>query len=207
MRFGSFAELPATHTCLACGKEKPIAAMIVVHERRSGDYLLRSRCKDCHNARERGHRREWKTGYLRRWRKYNSELTESYWRKQLHDRISYNLRAYRFFQNNHLAILIQGRLRRRAAMHVTLDQARDLLKRYGPCYPTRFGLTSKGFRECERIRSRLRRLGDKPSLIDIRMMVYADGLFIKPRLQRIPFEHAAKRLSAWHASRRANAAG
>ena len=180
--------------------------MVVVHMRRSGEYLLRSLCKQCNNTRERGHRREWKTKYLRKWRENNPELNESYWRKASADKQKVNVLAYAHFLKNHYEILIQGRLRRRLNIHVGLNEARGLLQKYGPCYPTNFGLTQKGLRECERIRSRLRRIGDKPSLIDIRMMVYEDGLHIKPRNQKIPFTIAAEKLRRWHreTSARAN---
>ena len=81
MRFKSLDQLPAEHKCLTCEETKPIAKMIVIRERRTGNILLRSRCKDCHNQGERGHRREYKRKYLKAWRKHNPELNESYWRQ------------------------------------------------------------------------------------------------------------------------------
>src|SRR5439155_5092911 len=154
MRFASLTELPAEYRCRLCRAVKPIAAMMVVRVKREKKILLRPRCKDCHNARERGHRREWKTAYLRRWRKYNDELNRSYWKKRSDE--EWARAAERFRSRNHLALLIQGRLRRRIGMHVTVAEARRLLKTFGPCYPTRYGLTAKGLREFERIRSNMR---------------------------------------------------
>ena len=171
--------------------------MILVHMRREGVYRLRPRCKDCNNKRERGHRREWKTKYLQRWRRENPELNESYWRKAAADRVRVNARAMNHFIKNHHAILIQGRLRRRLRMHVSLKEATSLLSQYGPCYPTVQGLTRKGIQACERIRSRLRHLGVKPNLVEIRTMVYADGHYVKPQKQTIPYQCAAERLRHW----------
>lgn len=205
MTFSSLAELPATYPCRLCGAEKPIGEMVLVRIRRTKEWKLRPRCKACHNARERGHRREWKRRYLRRWRRRNPELTESYWRQNYNPALN-ALRARLRFQDPeyHHALLIQGRLRRRAGMKVSLAECRQLLRQFGPCYPTRFGLTPKGFRECERIRSRQRRdPGAHPlRAIEIRLMVYEDGHYIKPKRQRIPFQHPARRLREWHRSRR-----
>src|SRR6185295_11057083 len=72
--------LPSEGFCSHCGKLKPIGEMLVVHRKREGDYYMRPRCKQCHNKRERGHRREYKRNYLRAWRKRNAALNESYWR-------------------------------------------------------------------------------------------------------------------------------
>jgi hypothetical protein len=171
--------------------------MVVVHLRGKGVYLIRHRCKDCNNRKERGHRREWKRQYLRRWRRENPGLNESYWRKAAADRTKVNTHARVHFLNNHHAILIQGRLRRRLGMHVSLSEARRLLSEYGPCYPTIQGLSRKGINQCERIRARLRCLGIRPNLVEIRIMVYADGHYIKPPKQKIPYQHAAQNLRRW----------
>jgi hypothetical protein len=199
----SLDDLPDTYGCKLCEKDKPIDEIIVIHDRRKSGYRVRCRCKACHNARQRGHRRPWKTQYLRRWRKENRQLNESYWRKATADRARRNRLGYAHFLANHHAILIQGRLRRRLGEHISLAEARALLSKYGPCYPTQMGLTPRGRRECERIRARLRRVEDKPCLIDIRMMVYAEGMHIKPQKQPIPFLHAAERLRRYHAERKA----
>jgi hypothetical protein len=219
------ADLPAEYGCRQCGATKPIKKMVLVRRRKTRDYLLRPRCKDCHNENEKGHRREYKTKYLRRWRENNAEVNESYWRGR--DRAASNATSYKHFTKNHAAILIQGRLHR-AGVQVSLREARSLLRQYGRCYPTSFGLTEKGKRECERIRSRFRnaryqarKRGMKeppaPRPIEIRMMVYADGrpdhgrpdpaeaaapdaFVIPPRLQPVPFRVASKRLKEWHRS-------
>ena len=198
----SINEIPASYVCNQCGHEKEIGKIVVVHLRKEGVYLIRCRCKDCNNRRERGHRREWKTRYLRRWRGENPELNESYWRKAAADKTKTNARAMVHFLDNHHAILIQGRLRRRLRMHVSLKEARNLLSEYGPCYPTVHGLSRKGLEECERIRSRLRRLGVKPNLVEIRIMVYADGRYIHPKKQKIPYQYAAEKLRRWQSSRK-----
>ncbi len=195
------SELPSVYLCRLCGVEKPIAQMVVVRLR--SKVLLRPRCKDCHNVRERGHRREWKTKYLQRWRRANAELNESYWRQaNAANRREVNARAYFRFLYNHNAILIQGRLRRQLGQHITLDEARQLAKKFGPCYPSRFGLTALGLRECERIRSAMRRLGKHLCPVEIRVMVYADGHFIKPSRQQIPYKSASEKLRRWHERRK-----
>jgi hypothetical protein len=193
----SINEIPASYVCNRCDREKPIGEMVVVRLRKKGVYLIRRRCKACHNLRERGHRREWKRKYLRRWRRENSKLNESYWRKAAADRTRVNAHARAHFINNHHAILIQGRLRRRLGMHVSLSEARRLLSEYGPCYPSIQGLSRKGINQCERIRSRLRRRGVRPNLVEIRMMAYADGNYIKPQKQKIPYQYAAENLRRW----------
>ena len=178
--------------------------MMLVHRRKTNDYLLRPRCKACNNARERGARREWKTKYLRRWRRENKGLNESYWRTATElNREKINSRARKRFIENHDALLIQGRLRRRLGLRVSIDEANKILKRYGRCYPTQFGLTPEGKKECERIRSRMRRVERAaPSLIEIRMMVYEDGHYIKPNRQPIPYRKASERLSKLQSERR-----
>ena len=62
--------------------------MIVIRQKKQRNILLRPRCKKCHNRRERGHRREYKTAYLRRWRDYNAELVESYWKKRAREDVN-----------------------------------------------------------------------------------------------------------------------
>jgi hypothetical protein len=193
----SISEIPASYVCNRCGHEKPIGEIVVVHLRKEGVYLIRRRCKDCNNRKERGHRREWKRRYLRRWRRENPKLNESYWRKASADKTKVNTHARAHFKNNHHAILIQGRLRRRLGMHVTLNEARSLVSEYGPCYPSMQGLSRKGINQCEQIRSRLRHRGIRPNLVEIRMMVYADGYYIKPRKQKIPYQYAAENLRRW----------
>ena len=219
------AELPEEYGCRQCGSTKPIQEMVLVHRKSTQDFLLRPRCKKCHNQKEKGHRREYKRNYLRRWREDNAEVNESYWRNR--DRAVSNAVSYKHFTKNHAAILIQGRLHR-AGIQVNLAEARSLLRKYGRCYPTSFGLTERGRRECERIRSRFKnarysakkhgkKLPPMPQMIEIRMMVYADGtarpepaeglrtpdaFVIKPRLQPIPFQIAAARLKQWHETKR-----
>lgn len=204
----TIAGLPQSYGCRACRKEKPVAEMMVVFVRRAGHFRLRPRCKDCHNARERGHRREWKRNYLRRWRAYNSELNTTYWRQRIGprgsaERARHNAAKYAHFQRNHHAILIQSRLRRRLGQRVSLDEARALLRQFGPAYPTPQGLTPKGKKEYERIRGALRRIGQKPNPVEIRVMLYADGHYIKPSRQPVPYQKAAASLRAWHARNKA----
>jgi hypothetical protein len=203
MRFKALADLPQTHLCRACKETKPISEMIVIHERKTGKYLLRARCKDCQNEQERGHRRQWKRDYLRRWRKRNARLNESYWRQRSAlKREEISGRARRRYEDNRHAILIQGRLRRHGEK-VSLAEAMVLLKKYGPCYPQRPGLTPEGLQECERIRGTYRRHGHRISAFQIRLMVYEDGFFIKPaRQQKEPYRASAKKLRDWHESRR-----
>ena len=199
MDYASIAELPETATCLKCGETKPIVKMIVIRMRGTGAIRVQSRCKDCNNRHERGHRREWKTAYLRKWRAVNKDLNESYWRgRSLEHQAEI---ARRHFRKNHAALLIQGRLRRRLGMSLPLEEARKLLRRFGPCYPTRFGLTAKGLKEAERIRGRLRANRQHVPAVEIRMMVYEDqkSFFVKPRLQVMPYQSAARQLRAWHA--------
>lgn len=203
MKVRSIAELPETGHCLKCHADKPIGEMVVVRLRKEGLFYLRPRCKDCNNKFERGHRREWKRNYLRRWRRWNAELNESYWRQRnAEKRIEINARCYKRFRRHHAAILIQGRLRRRLGMTVTIAEARRLAKTYGVCYPTRFGLTEFGLKECERIRSNMRRIGKHLHPVEIRMMVYEDGHFKKPSHQQMPYRRASQQLKQWHAQQR-----
>jgi len=202
----SLIDLPKEHTCLLCTATKPIAEMIVVRLRKQNKFRLRPRCKECHNNRERGHRREWKTRYLRRWRRDNAALNRSYWKqRQAELRLELNTRAYMRFLQNHDAILVQGRLKRQTGMRVTIAEAKDFVRCYGRCYPTRYGLTDSGLRECERIRSGQRKFPKRKrfSSVEIRMMVYdSDKNFvIKPRLQKTPYRRASKHLHEWHVRR------
>lgn len=204
MTFESLKDLPAKHRCRRCRKKRPTGEMIVIRVRKTKKILLRARCKDCHNKRERGHRREWKRNYLRRWRAYNPELTESYWKSKLvENRPRANARARLHIRKHHYAILIQGRLRRRLGVSVPIAEAEQLLRKFGPCYPTRYGLTRVGLREFERIRKGARRLGKPLHPVEIRMMVYEDGHFVKPARQKIPYQFAAEQLRRYQAMRRA----
>lgn len=207
MKVKSLAELPETGTCRKCRGEKPRGEMVVVRLRKQGLFYMRPRCKSCQNEFERGHRREWKRAYLRRWRKWNHDLNESYWRQRNRDRrAELNAYSYRRFRRNHAAILVQGRLRRQAGMSVSLAEAKKLVAHYGMCYPTRFGLTKRGLRECERIRSSMRRLGKHLRPVEIRMMVYADGHFKQPRTQTQPYARASAQLRRWHRQQKATPA-
>ncbi|MEK6323591.1 MAG: hypothetical protein AABN33_18275 [Acidobacteriota bacterium] len=198
MKVQAMGLLPSEYGCNLCGLTKPVAEMVLVRLRREKAYLLRPLCKDCHNQRERGHRREWKTKYLRGWRFRNRQLSDSYWRGNPAVKEKARIRAAARFEKKHEAILIQGRLNRRG-MGVSLKQAEELLQRFGPCYPSRLGLTPRGLRECERIRAGLRRRRTKRiSTFEIRLMVYEDGLHIKPGRQTKPFLKAAERLREWH---------
>jgi hypothetical protein len=197
------AELPQEYTCRCCGLTKPISEMILIRRRKTSDFMLRPRCKECHNKREQGHRREWKRKYLKLWRKRNPELNDSYWRDhQVENRPKAAERARRQFRKHHAAILIQGRLRRRLGMSLSLKECKELARKYGPCYPTKYGLTPAGLRECERIRSSMRRTGKRISTIEVRMMLYEDGYYITPKNQPIPYKKAANRLREWQAKRK-----
>lgn len=186
--------------CKTCQTAKPSREMVVVHLRREKLYYMKPICKDCHNKRERGHRREYKRNYLRAWRKRNAQLTESYWRNEPDRKARAIARAERMRERHGDALLIQGRMRRRG-MKVSVKEAGELLRRFGCCYPTRMGLTPAGLRECERIRSSLRSRPKhrRPSAFEIRLMVYEDSktFFIKPRLQVRPYQHASERLREW----------
>jgi hypothetical protein len=91
---------------------------------------------------------------------------------------------------------------RRHGFPVSIQEAEELLKKFGRCYPTRFGLTPKGLKECERIRAGIRRARGKQTVtsFEIRLMVYDDDKsnYIKPRLQKMPYQNAAAKLSKWH---------
>lgn len=121
------------------------------------------------------------------------------------------MRAANFTQEQKDAIAIQRRLRKRSEF-VTIDEARELLTLYGPCYPTRYGLTPRGLARCEQIRSRLRNKTAKRngsfgyrmlSSFEIRVMVYEESdeepsLIIPPDQQTRPYQKAAERLRQWH---------
>jgi hypothetical protein len=193
----TLAKLPRRAVCNKCGKEKPREQMVVVRLRKENVYLLRPRCKDCHNKAERGHRRQYKTNYLRKWRKNNPSLYESYWKQpsqEEKDRTA--ARAQTRFRKKHHSILIQGRMNRRG-MGISIAQAEELLEKYGPAYPSRMGLTPEGLRECERIRSTYRRNGWPVDAFRIRLMVYEDGHHIKPSRQRPPFQAASRKMKNW----------
>jgi hypothetical protein len=195
------ADLPGHGHCAQCDETKPREQMLVVHTKADGVYYMRPLCKDCHNKKERGHRRGWKTKYLQRWRRKNAKLDKSYrntdtWREAA------RLRMATHVAEHHDGIAIQRRLRSRG-VKVSLREAEELLAQFGRCYPTRLGLTKDGLRECERIRSKMRKRNRmKLTAFDIRVMVYEDGLFISPAKQPEPYKLAAENLRRWHRSRR-----
>lgn len=206
MKAARYEDLPAERLCNHCGEVKPREEMIVVFHQKTRTYYCRPKCKQCHNAHERGTRREYKRLYLRRWRRENKAVNDSYRKNNPNAREQSRINAYRYFTNNHDAVLIQGRLRRKG-VYVDIREAKRLLETYGPCYPTRHGLTPNGLRECERIRSRLRqRRGSRPlRSFDIRLMVYEDGLFIPPAQQTRPYQKQSEQMRTWQAQRRAEA--
>lgn len=192
-------DLPAGRICNRCNTEKPRDEMIVQHRTDNGGYFyMRPICKKCHNARERGHRRDYKRKYLENWRKENRAIDKSC--RQTDDyREKAAKRSYRYFKENHAAILIKKRLAYRD-IEITLDEAKELLERFGPCYPTPQGLTKAGLRECERIRSRLRvRNVDRrrrQTSVEIRMMVYEEDkrFVIPPDQQEMPYKSRSERM-------------
>lgn len=204
-------DLPAERTCNRCGETKPRAEMIVQHRREKGStyYYFRPLCKECNNAKERGHRREYKRNYLRRWRRENAAVDRSYWDND-HAREAAKLRAQRFTQEHREALAIQRRMLTHG-VQISIEEARELLAKYGRCYPTRFGLTRKGLLECEKMRNRLRNRGvdrrRRMSAFEIRCLVYEenDGNFgtssswvITPECQPVPYKHASRRLKQYH---------
>jgi hypothetical protein len=197
-------ELPEEYFCKLCGHTKPLKEMVVVFIKSEQVYRLRALCKNCHNTRERGHRREWKRDYLRRWRENNSERNTSYWKDNPKVREQSRVNAERRNMKHHDALRIQSRLKTRGVI-TTLQEAETLLKRFGNCYPTRFGLTKEGLRECERIRSLSRKPGAKRlTPIEIRISVYEKGMFIKPCDQPRAYQKAAQRLSELQQKRRSS---
>ncbi len=185
--------------------------MVIQHRPKLGYYYFRPLCKECNNARERGHRREYKRNYLRRWRRENAELDRSYWKDNPAHKEASRIGAYRRFNKNHDALLIQGRMNRRGH-GITLAEAKDLLEQYGRCYPSRIGLTRAGLKRCEAVRSRLRHRTAQTgrrmlSAFEIRLMVYEEsledkGLVIPPDLQPVPYKKASNRLKQWHRNQR-----
>jgi len=219
MKSTRFEDLPASRVCNQCGVEKMREDMIIQFHKSTKVYYFRPRCKDCNNMAERGHRREYKRKYLRTWRKRNAAVNESYWKGNEDVREAARVRAANRSREENDAIAIQRRLRNHGES-VTIGEARELLALYGRCYPTRFGLTGKGLRRCEQIRSRLRNKVEKRgatkqqwdrrrmlSSFEIRVMVYEEseeesGLVIPPDEQPIPYQKAAERLRNWHRDRR-----
>lgn len=200
-----FDQLPASRTCTRCGETKPRVEMIVQHRREKNGasyYYFRPLCKACNNARERGHRIEYKKRYRNQWRRQNAALTRSYWDNPV-SREAARVRAANFSREQKDAIAIQRRQRSRGEL-LTIEECRELLAKYGRCYPTRFGLTAKGKAECERIRSRLRAKAKKTgrrvlSIYEIRLMVYEQsedepGLIIPPDEQPQPYQASAERM-------------
>lgn len=201
-RAARLADLPVRYRCRLCGRQKKREQMVVVFIRAEAVYRMRPRCKECHNERERGHRREWKTEYLRRWRETNKELNDSYWKNpRAQEKLTRNAR--RRWLVHHDAILIQGRLNRKRYA-ISLTEAKELLRKFGPCYPTRFGLTAEGLRRCENLRSQQRRKSPRQPLtpLEIRLRVYDEGLFIKPSRQERPYQHASTQLRLWQQAQR-----
>lgn len=206
-----FDQLPLSRTCNRCGATKSREQMIIQHCRNdSGNYYyFRPLCKDCNNARERGHRRVYKTKYLQRWRRQNTELNESYWKGSDLVREAARVRAQNFTPEQKDAIAIQRRLRSRGEF-VTIEDARELLSKYGRCYPTQFGLTLSGRKRCEQIRSRLRTRSRKNgsfgyrmmTSFEIRLMVYEESeeelhYLIPPDKQPVPYQTAAANLKRY----------
>lgn len=204
MNYASRDQLPEAATCNKCAAEKPLAEMVVVRLS-GGVFYVRPRCKACHNAAERGHRRAWKLAYQRRWRKRNADIDRSYWQNDPDRKEKNRKRAAARFADpqTHHAILIQGRLRRKAGLHLPLQECRELLKRFGPAYPTPQGLTPTGLKECERIRAKGRRAGKVIPAIEVRLMMYEDGHFLKPSRQQIPYKGYAQNLRRYWARKKA----
>lgn len=200
-------DLPESRVCNICGVEKPWAECVVIYRKAEKRYYCRPRCKECHNASERGNRREWKRAYLQAWRKKNAALDASY-RDTPAYREAARKRAAAKFVKDHDALLIQGRMNRRDE-GITIAEARELCARFGRCYPTPSGLTDAGKREVERIRSSIRRRFDKrrrPSLHEIRKMVYDDNparFVIAPEKQPVPYSFSSKRMKRMQAARKA----
>lgn len=160
--------------------------MVVLRHRRTGRVLIRPRCKDCQNARERGRRREWKRNYLRGWRARHPDLDRQYYQAAA-ERNAARLRQQRLsrFRRDHAAYLIQGRLRKRG-IPCPLAEARELLREYGPAYPLVCGLNQAGRREAERLRSQARRRGAPFSRRGILRALWEREEFRMPRrLQRV----------------------
>lgn len=153
MIYRTMAEVPRLQQCRKCGQERAALDM-VIRRRRDGSIYCRPRCKACHNAFERGRRREWKTAYLRRWRRKNPELARSYWRSK-RDKPTEAAYARRWVRRHQLAYRVQFRMRRRG-QHMDIDSCASLVREFGPAYPLANGLNRDGLRAVERWRSRLR---------------------------------------------------
>jgi hypothetical protein len=195
MKVQKLSELPATYACKLCGEVKPIAEMCLVHTK--GQFYLRPRCKSCHNTLEAGHRREYKRNYLRRWRKRNQKLNDSYWKRNDRARERNRINGAAYVAKHGEALAIQRRLRHKGE-RVTIEEAKALLEKFGRCYPTRYGLTKEGLRECERIRSTQRRHGrQRFTAFEIRLMAYEDGYFIDPSRQPVPYKSASENMRRW----------
>lgn len=214
-----FEQLPVERECNRCGLTKPRSEMIIQHRREkdgSTYYYFRPLCKACNNVAERGHRRDYKRKYLQNWRRQNAALNESYWKDNDATREAAKLRARDFSQEQKDAIAIQRRLRKRGEF-VTIAEARELLTKFGRCYPTRFGLSKAGLKRCEQIRSRLRQRSAKKagsfgyrmmSSFEIRMMVYEEAeeeihFLVPPEKQPIPYKKAARNLKRYWQKKRA----
>lgn len=203
MKYESMAALPETGTCRLCGQTKPVAEMIVLRSRRDRHVHLRARCKECHNQRERGRRRAWKTSYQRAWRKRHADLNRSYW--QARDKSEQAARSLAFRHGHIEAARIQERMRTRG-YHLDWRSARELLQQYGPAYPLACGLNEVGQREVERLRSTARRRGEARRRRDIVMEVWENEDCRLPRHEQ-PRLMAARQqaiLARW-SERRTNA--
>ena len=181
MTFEKISDMPPNHLCNACQTVKPVGEMLVVYIKREKRYKLRPKCKPCHNLKERGHRRRQKREYLRKWRKRNKELTNSYHKTEAH-REKARISSMRFYHQNRDVILIKLRFKSKRII-ISTAEAKKFLKRFGRSYPKPGGLTKEGRIMCERIRSRNRnRNGGRQTLssFEIRLMVYDDGFFTPP---------------------------
>lgn len=202
VRVSKFSELPDEGFCLLCESTKPLAEMVVTHLRKEGMYQMRPRCKNCHNDNERGHRREWKRNYLRAWRARNKDVDDSYRENDPNLKEQNRVRMARRFNDKHYALLIQGRLRRLLNLRVSTPEAENLLERFGPCYPSQFGLTEEGRKRAERLRSTMRREGTPYKTVELRMLVYEEGWYIPPNKQPLPYQNAAEKLRKVQRERR-----
>lgn len=208
MKFLQLKDLPTEYFCNYCETTKPIGEMFVVHLRREKYYKLRPICKSCFNARQRSHRREYKTKYLQNWRKTNAKLNKSYWNNS-DAREKARINAAKRNSELHDAVLIQGRMRRKG-MKVSIKEAAELLEKFGRRYPSPQGLTTAGRRECERIRAKLRwRKRDYGVMtnFEIRLMVYEDSadnpsFVIKPHLQSEIYQTAARNMRKYWRERK-----
>jgi hypothetical protein len=191
MKYESLKDIPSESFCSTCKVTKPIAEMLVIRMKKENHYIVRPNCKSCHNANERGKRREYKTQYLRKWRAKNKKLNRSYWDNAVvkeYAAIAYKKRketpefqqrraaqsAERFARDS----LIKAIQRRffNEFIEISFEEAAEYLDQFGCYYPSRQGLTNMGLKECERIRSTMRRRGMKRyDAFNIRLAVYEDG--------------------------------